>query len=196
MTEVLDRMEATKYLVGRLRDELVVTSLANPAFDLFLAGDRPENFYTWGAMGCAVSIGFGLSLASPGKRVIVLDGDGSLLMNLGALATVGRYPTKNFVDLVWDNGSYDITGGQAAASATNADLEQVARACGIANTMTVSDMASFAKACDRFLTEPGPWVVVAKVGPTPAGRKTPVAALSDRYLLKEPFIKAATAGAA
>lgn len=194
MTEVVDRFDATKYLLSRLQNELVVTSLANPAFDLYLAGDRPENFYTWGGMGCAISIGCGLAMSAPHKKVIVLDGDGSLLMNLGALTTVGRYKPANLVEFVWDNETYDITGGQATASAHSTELADVARACGIENVLTITSMSDLERAADRFLTEPGPWVVIAKTGPTPTTRKTPIEALSKRFLLKEPFMQAVEAG--
>ena len=86
---VMTRLEATRVIVGLAGDAPIVASLGHPAYDLFAAGDRPQNFYTWGSMGLASSIGLGLALARPDVRVFVLDGDGSLLMNLGSLATIG-----------------------------------------------------------------------------------------------------------
>ena len=84
----MTRLEASRLVAATLTDEAVVASLGHPAYDLFASGDRPLNFYTWGSMGLACSIGLGLALAQPERRIIVLDGDGSLLMNLGALATI------------------------------------------------------------------------------------------------------------
>src|SRR5688572_4985574 len=78
----MTRLEATRRLRALLTDEPVIASLGHPAYDLFEAGDRPENFYTWGSMGLASSIGLGMAMAQPGRRIVVLDGDGSLLMNL------------------------------------------------------------------------------------------------------------------
>ena len=86
---VMTRLDATRQLVAAVDDEPIVASLGHPAYDLFAAGDRPANFYTWGSMGLASSIGLGLALAQPELRVFVVDGDGSLLMNLGSLATIG-----------------------------------------------------------------------------------------------------------
>ena len=85
----MTRLDATRAIVGLAGAEPIVASLGHPAYDLFAAGDRPTNFYTWGSMGLASSIGLGLAMAQPGRRVFVLDGDGSLLMNLGSLATIG-----------------------------------------------------------------------------------------------------------
>src|SRR5436853_7661412 len=109
---MMTRLEATRHLRAMLKHEPVIASLGHPAYDLFAAGDRPENFYTWGSMGLASSMGLGLAMARPDLRVFVLDGDGSLLMNLGSLATIGWTRPKNLVLIVWDNGEYGTTGGQ------------------------------------------------------------------------------------
>ena len=122
----------------RSMHEPIVASLGHPAYDLFAAGDRPANFYTWGSMGLASSIGLGLALARPDLRVFVLDGDGSLLMNLGSLATIGWTRPANLVLIVWDNEVYGTTGGQDTATAHGADLEAAARAMGAAATATVT----------------------------------------------------------
>src|SRR5215472_4824340 len=106
---IMTRLEATRRLRARFTDEIVVPSLGHPAYDLFEAGDRPENFYTWGSMGLASSIGLGLAMAQPARRVFVLDGDGSLLMNLGSLATIAAQSPGNLVVLVWDNEKYGTT---------------------------------------------------------------------------------------
>ncbi len=113
----MNRLEATKLLVSMLGDQPVVASLGHPKYDLFAAGDRPQNFYTWGSMGLASSIGLGLALARPDRRVVVVDGDGSLLMNLGSLATLGWTRPENLAIVVWDNQEYGTTGGQQTATA-------------------------------------------------------------------------------
>src|SRR5437899_12339726 len=102
----MTRLDATRQLVAALQSEPIVASLGHPAYDLFAAGDRPSNFYTWGSMGLASSIGLGLALARPDRRVFVVDGDGSLLMNLGSLATIGWTRPENLVLAVWDSEEY------------------------------------------------------------------------------------------
>jgi Thiamine pyrophosphate enzyme, C-terminal TPP binding domain len=133
----MTRLEATRLVVEVAGEAPIVASLGHPAYDLYAAGDRPQNFYTWGSMGLASSIGLGLALARPDIRVIVLDGDGSLLMNLGSLATIGLLRPANLVVVVMDNQEYATTGGQPTPTAHGADLAAAARAMGIAFTATV-----------------------------------------------------------
>ena len=133
----MNRLEATRIIVELAGDAPIIASLGHPAYDLFAAGDRPQNFYTWGSMGLASSIGLGLALARPDVRVFVLDGDGSLLMNLGSLATIGLLKPANLVVVVMDNEEYATTGGQPTPTAHGADLDAAARAMGIAATATV-----------------------------------------------------------
>src|SRR5471032_2370580 len=133
----MTRLEATRVIVELAGEAPIVASLGHPAYDLFAAGDRPQNFYTWGSMGLASSIGLGLALARPEARVVVLDGDGSLLMNLGSLATIGLLQPANLVLVVMDNEEYATTGGQPTPTAHGADLEAAARAMGIAASVTV-----------------------------------------------------------
>jgi thiamine pyrophosphate-dependent acetolactate synthase large subunit-like protein len=180
------RLEATKRLRARLTDQPVVASLGHPAYDLFAAGDRPENFYTWGSMGLASSVGLGIALARPDRRVVVLDGDGSLLMNLGSLATIATSRPANLIVVVWDNEEYATTGGQKTATASGADLARAAGALGIANSVTVRTPEAFDAAIGRALTQPGPWVIVAKVGESAPVAKPPL----DYVGLKERFMKA------
>jgi thiamine pyrophosphate-dependent acetolactate synthase large subunit-like protein len=139
----MNRLEATHCLVVALDREPVIASLGHPAYDLFAAGDRPGNFYTWGSMGLASSIGLGLAMVQPDLRVFVVDGDGSLLMNLGSLATIGWTRPANLVLIVWDNQTYGTTGGQDTATAHGADLEAAARALGVTATATVRSEAEF-----------------------------------------------------
>src|SRR3989442_12746438 len=133
----MNRLEATRIVVELAGDAPIIASLGHPAYDLFAAGDRPENFYTWGSMGVASSIGLGLALARPDARVFVLDGDGSLLMNLGSLATIGLLQPSNLILVVMDNEEYATTGGQQTPTAHGADLEAVARAVRITPAATV-----------------------------------------------------------
>ena len=182
----MNRLDATRLLVAALDDEPIVASLGHPAYDLYGAGDRPANFYTWGSMGLASSIGLGLALARPDLRVFVLDGDGSLLMNLGSLATIGWTRPPNLVLVVWDNQEYGTTGGQQTATAHGADLEMAARAMGASSTTTVRTEEAFGAAITRSRTEPGPWVIVAKVDETAPAAKPPL----DCVFIKQRFMAA------
>src|SRR5262249_58236378 len=131
--------------------------------------------YTWGSMGLASSIGLGLAMARPDLRVFVLDGDGSLLMNLGSLATIGWVRPENLVIVVWDNGEYGTTGGQQTATAHGADLQAAARALGAAATATVHDERDLAKAINIARTHPRPWVIVAKTNESGPAVEAPAA---------------------
>jgi thiamine pyrophosphate-dependent acetolactate synthase large subunit-like protein len=182
----MNRLDATRQLVAALGDEPVVASLGHPAYDLYAAGDRPANFYTWGSMGLASSIGLGLALARPDLRVFVLDGDGSLLMNLGSLATIGWTRPPNLVVVVWDNEEYGTTGGQQTATAHGADIEGAARAMGAPATVTVRTADALADAIARARVEPGPWVIVAKVSESAPSVKPPL----DCVFIKQRFMSA------
>jgi thiamine pyrophosphate-dependent acetolactate synthase large subunit-like protein len=162
----MTRLEATKLVVASAGDAAIIPSLGHPAYDLFEAGDRDANFYTWGSMGLASSIGLGLAMAQPRRQVIVLDGDGSLLMNLGSLATIGWVRPANLVVIVWDNEQYGTTGGQDTATAHGTDLEAAAHAMGAPATATVRTLTQFDEVLTRARTQPGPWVIVAKVEET------------------------------
>src|SRR5262249_44597198 len=156
-------LDATRQLVASIGDAPVIASLGHPAYDLFAAQDRPANFYTWGSMGLATSVGLGLAMARPSLRVFVVDGDGSLLMNLGSLATIGWVRPGNLVVVVWDNRAYGTTGGQDTATAHGADLEATARALGARSPGSVRTPDDLRLAIARVQAEPGPWVIVAKV---------------------------------
>jgi thiamine pyrophosphate-dependent enzyme len=193
----MTRIEATRLIVGLAGDAPIVASLGHPAYDLFAAGDRPQNFYTWGSMGLASSVGLGLALARPDVRVIVLDGDGSLLMNLGSLATIGLLKPANLVIVVMDNEEYATTGGQATPTAHGADLDAAARAMGIAATATVRSTAELrAVAAERAMPakaghgrpqQPaGPLFIVAKVKESAPTAKPPL----DCVFIKQRFMSA------
>jgi thiamine pyrophosphate-dependent acetolactate synthase large subunit-like protein len=180
------RLDATRHLAATIGNDPVVASLGHPAYDLFSTGDRDTYFYTWGSMGLASSIGLGLAMAQPERRVIVLDGDGSLLMNLGALATIGWVKPKNLVVVVWDNGLYGTTGGQDTATKHGSDLDAAARALGIAATVTVRTPAELERVMARTRAEAGPWVIVAKVEESAPTVKPP----QDCTFIKQRFMAA------
>ena len=125
----MQRLALTRALVALLtHDEAVIAGIGNTNFDLFAAGHRPQNFSMLGSMGLAVPIALGVAVAQPERRFFALEGDGSLLMNLGCLATVASVAPRNLPVIVWDNGAYQITGQQRAATAGATDLVAVARA--------------------------------------------------------------------
>lgn len=199
----MTRIEATRLIVDLAGDAPIIASLGHPAYDLFAAGDRPQNFYTWGSMGLASSVGLGLALARPDARVIVLDGDGSLLMNLGSLATIGLLRPANLVVVVMDNQEYATTGGQPTPTAHGADLEAAARAMGIAATATVRTEAELCEVArpggargfqpsddegspERLALRQGPLFIVAKVQESAPTAKPPL----DCVFIKQRFMSA------
>lgn len=120
---------------------LVVSGLGSATYDAGAAGDRPENFYLWGAMGGAAMIGLGLAIAQPGRRVLVITGDGEALMGMGALSTIAAKRLPNLAVVVLDNGQFGETGHQASHTGLGTDLALVAKGCGWAATATVTGMA-------------------------------------------------------
>jgi thiamine pyrophosphate-dependent acetolactate synthase large subunit-like protein len=181
----MNRLEATRIVVAHAGECAIVASLGHPAYDLFAAGDRPRNFYTWGSMGLASSIGVGLALARPDVGVVVLDGDGSLLMNLGSLATIGLLQPSNFVLVVMDNEQYATTGGQATPTALGADLAAAAGAMRIERTWTARTGDDLAHAIAESLQR-GPAVIVAMVDESAPTAKPP----NDCVALKQRFMSA------
>src|SRR5262245_27666450 len=169
----MNRLEAKQTVVTHVGNAAIIASLGHPAYDLFAAGDRPRNFYTWGSMGLASSIGVGIALARPDVPVIVLDGDGSLLMNLGSLATIGLLRPRNFVLIVMDNEQYATTGGQDTPTAGGADLEAAAHALRIESTVTVSTRDALAGAL-AAAAQSGPSMIVVKVGESAPTAKPPL----------------------
>jgi thiamine pyrophosphate-dependent acetolactate synthase large subunit-like protein len=142
---MLNRRDAVKILLRDRKDLLVVTGLGSPTYDAAAAGDDDRNFYLWGAMGGAAMMGLGLALAQPKRRVLVLTGDGEMLMGLGSLATIAQKAPSNLSIVVLDNGLYGETGMQQSHAGGVTDLVKVAAACGIAATLDVSDDAGLAR---------------------------------------------------
>ena len=166
--KVMNRFELTRRLVGQLkRDEAVVGGIGNSNFDLWASGQRPQNFYMLGSMGLAIPIAFGVAIAQPQRHVVALEGYGSLLMQLGCLATVAMRAPNNLTIIVWDNGIYQITGGQPTASASTADLVSVARGAGIANSAWAADEDDFDRLFASALKGGGPSLIAVRIDSQP-----------------------------
>ena len=131
-------MEAISEVAAAAENALIVCNIGFPSRELYAAADRPENFYMLGSMGLASSIGLGLALARPERKVIVLDGDGSVLMNLGTLATIANHAPDNYLLLILDNCCYGSTGSQPTCTSQRTDLALVARAAGVQQVRTVT----------------------------------------------------------
>src|SRR5258708_8243597 len=165
--KVLNRADLSKRLVAKLRDQAVVAGIGNANFDLFAAGHRAQNFYMLGSMGLACPIALGVALAQPERGVIALEGDGSLLMSLGCLATIATVKPRNLTIIVWDNGIYQITGKQPTATSHATDIVAVARGAGIPDSTWVRDEAHFEEVLSRGLAQGGPVLPAAKIDDTP-----------------------------
>jgi len=138
---LLERRSVVSRLLAERNDAIVVGGLGASTYDIAAAGDHDRNFYLWGAMGGAVMIGLGMALAQPKLPVVVITGDGEMLMGMGSLATVGLQKPANLTIVVLDNEVYGETGGQASHTAATVDLVGVARACGISDSRAISTMA-------------------------------------------------------
>jgi thiamine pyrophosphate-dependent acetolactate synthase large subunit-like protein len=138
---LLERRDVVSALLGGRKDAVVVGGLGASTYDIAAAGDHDRNLYLWGAMGGAVMMGLGIALAQPKLPVVVITGDGEMLMGMGSLATVGLQQPKNLSIIVLDNEVYGETGGQASHTGTNTDLVGVARSCGIGGAGTLATMA-------------------------------------------------------
>ena len=138
---LLERRSVVSGLLAGRKDAVVVGGLGASTYDIAAAGDHDRNFYLWGAMGGAVMIGLGVALAQPKLPVVVITGDGEMLMGMGSLATVGLQKPANLTIVVLDNEVYGETGGQASHTATTVDLVGVARACGISDARAIATMA-------------------------------------------------------
>lgn len=158
------RDDAVATVASLLDDQLVVTANGHIGREVQAAGDRAENFYMVGSMGLASTIGLGMALSRPDKRVVIFDGDGNVLMGLGHLAMVAERAPKNFCHLVFDNASYASTGGQRAISDTVA-LETVAAAAGYRHTERLADGEDLETVAGRVLGLEGPSLLVIPVAP-------------------------------
>lgn len=156
------RFDAIELVLRLAGDRPIVGNLGPTSDELWHAGHRDRNFYTYGNMGLVSSIGLGMALAT-NEQIICMDGDGSLLMNLGTLASIGRERPKNLIVLVYDNEAWGQTGHQMSHTGTGTSLEAAALACGISSTTTVSDLEELEGALSTSLETDGPHFIVAKI---------------------------------
>jgi thiamine pyrophosphate-dependent acetolactate synthase large subunit-like protein len=184
-TRVLNRFDITQRLVAKLTNgEAVIGGIGNTNFDLWAAGRRPQNFYMLGSMGLACPIALGVAIAQPERHVFALEGDGSLLMQLGCLATIAARRPRNLTIIVMDNGVYEITGAQPTASAEAADLVAVARACGIAQSAWAADEGDFEHLVTEALARGGPTLIGARIegGPATGTTERDPMVIRDRFM--------------
>ena len=182
---MLDRRQTVAALLAnRSNDLLVVCGLGSSTYDVAAAGDHALNVYTWGAMGGALSIGLGLALAQPGKRVLVITGDGEMLMGLGSLATVGAKAVQNLAVAVLDNEAFGETGGQRSHTAFGIDLPAVALACRFREARTARTMQEVGGLRELLLGAPGPVLGVVKVA---AGEMARVLPERDGHAIRRRF---------
>ncbi len=154
---LLERRSVVSLLLAQRNDAIVVGGLGASTYDIAATGDHDRNFYLWGAMGGAVMIGLGMALAQPKLPVVVITGDGEMLMGMGSLATVGLQKPANLTIVVLDNEVYGETGGQASHTASTVDLVGVARSCGISDARaiaTMADIGTFASAMQDVSSGP------------------------------------------
>ena len=179
------RFDITQRLVAKLQnEEAVIGGIGHTNFDLWAAGRRPQNFYMLGSMGLAIPIALGVAIAQPTRKVIALEGDGSLLMMLGCLTTVGARQPSNLIIVVMDNGAYEITGGQPTATSQGTDLAAIARAAGIPLSHWAADETHFESLIDQALATPGPHLNAARLNSAkPAGpTERDPAQIRDRFM--------------
>jgi thiamine pyrophosphate-dependent acetolactate synthase large subunit-like protein len=167
-TKVMNRFDLTSRLVAKLKhEEAVIGGIGNTNFDLWAAGHRPQNWYMLGSMGLAFPIALGVALAQPKRRVFGLEGDGSLLMQLGTLSTIATLAPKNLTMVVMDNGIYQITGAQPTPAAATADLVAIAQASGLANSTWAADEEDFERLIDQSLAADGPMLIGVRIDDKP-----------------------------
>jgi thiamine pyrophosphate-dependent acetolactate synthase large subunit-like protein len=181
---VLDRREAVAAVLQARGDALVITGLGAPTWDAAAAGDHQGNFYLWGGMGGAAMIGLGLAVAQPSRRVVVITGDGELLMGLGSLATIAAEAPQNLSIAVIDNERYGETGMQASHTARGVDLTGIAAAAGFPHADTIRTRRELDLWIPRAYEERGPIFAVLKVSSDAAPIVAPP---RDGTLLKHRF---------
>lgn len=178
----MKRIDALRALYDRLADTVVVTIMGAVAAELQSLGHRENFFYLQHAMGLASSVGLGIALSKPATRVVVFDGDGSVLMNLGGLTTLARYSPANLLHVVFDNESLLSVGGFPTATATGTDLAGMAAAAGVPRTATVRTLDEFSSAFDVAIAARALTTLVAKVDAEgPSGYVTDLALLENRF---------------
>jgi thiamine pyrophosphate-dependent acetolactate synthase large subunit-like protein len=171
--KVMNRSDLTRRLVAKLhKAEAVIGGIGHTNFDLWASGQRPQNFYMLGSMGLAAPIALGVALAQPARQVFALEGDGSLLMQLGALGTIAAANPKNLAIIVFDNGVYQITGSQPTLTSQGTDLVAVAHATGLAQSAWAADEEHFEELVGRALAGNGPVFIAARTDNKPPAGAT------------------------
>ena len=185
-TKVMNRFDLTSRLIAKLKnEEAVIGGIGNTNFDLWAAGHRPQNFYMLGSMGLAFPIALGVALAQPERRVFALEGDGSLLMQMGCLSTIATLSPKNLTMVVMDNGVYQITGAQPTPAAAVADIVAIAIGCGLSNSVWAADEEDFERLIDQSLSATEPTLIGVRIDDKPgvgATRRDPVQ-IRERFML-------------
>ena len=179
------RSEILKEIAPILRDQLVVCNIGIPSQELHAIDDQPTNFYMLGTMGLASSIGLGLALAQP-KPVIVIDGDGSILTNMGTLPTIANNVANNYILMIIDNGSYGSTGDQPTYAGKKTKLENVATACGCENVVVCQDVDT-GKVLQAAIDSKQMTIIVVKCDS--GNIKLPVITM-DPVVIRDRFMKA------
>ena len=184
-TKVMNRFDLTSRLIAKLRsEEAVIGGIGNTNFDLWAAGHRPQNFYMLGSMGLAFPIAFGVALAQPDRHVFALEGDGSLLMQLGALSTIAALKPKNLTMIVMDNGIYQITGAQPTPAADVADIVAIALGSGLANSAWAADEEDFERLIEAAMAASEPHLIAVRIDDKPGvgtTRRDPVQ-IRERFM--------------
>ena len=166
---MMNRLDVLRILARHVTDEIVVATYST-ATDWLAINDRPLNYFSFGAMGLASSHGLGLALARPERRVVVLDGDGSLLMNLGTLVTIAAVAPKNLTHLLFQNGSYEANGGHPIPN-PETDFAGLARSAGIGACATIAELPNFEDGVRALLSDEGPIFACLKVQQGPLTRR-------------------------
>jgi len=183
----LDRRDVVAALLKNRGDSLVVTGLGSSTWDVFAMSPDDRNFYLWGAMGSAAIVGLGLATAQPDRQVIVITGDGEMLMGIGSLATIGVKKPRNLSIVVLDNEHYGETGMQQSHTSFDTNLSDVARANGIEDVHLITDQAAVATVADRVHQPNGTCFVTIKVANTDPGKALPT---TDGVDIKNNFRRA------
>jgi thiamine pyrophosphate-dependent acetolactate synthase large subunit-like protein len=185
-TKVMNRFDLTQRLVAKLKnEEAVIGGIGNTNFDLWAAGHRPQNWYMLGSMGLAFPIALGVALAQPERRVFGLEGDSSLLMQLGTLSTIAMLAPKNLTMVVMDNGIYQITGAQPTPASALADLVAIAVASGLSNSSWAADEEDFERLIDQSLAAAGPTLIGVRIDDKPGTGTTK----RDPVQIREHFMR-------
>ncbi len=179
------RKEAIEVCLSVIKNKPIISANGFISRDLFNASDKKTNFYMIGSMGLASSIGLGIALSKPKKKIYVFDGDGNILMNLGSLATIGKLNPKNFIHIVFDNSIHESTGGQPTSSDL-IPINNIAKSCNYEHVFTTSTKNGILKIFDKIKTHSGPIMILIKIN---KGKSIGNRISRSPIKIKEDFIK-------